>query len=151
MNARLRDITFTARDGQVSQLDAVYVRGSKIRCAPTPIARHTPMLPQLAATLTVSSPLSIRFYVLPDMLKNAPMFKKAASKGQTVTRGKSAILRAQGWRTSPRLVALPLPLPGFVSVPSPHPWWPFVTSLAAAKQASRGRGAAGRGQGHQYR
>jgi small nuclear ribonucleoprotein D3 len=37
-----------------------------------------------------------RFFVLPDMLKNAPMFKRAQNKGSSIGRGKSAILRAQG-------------------------------------------------------
>eukprot|EP00730_Choanoeca_flexa_P014658 TRINITY_DN6490_c0_g1_i1.p1 TRINITY_DN6490_c0_g1~~TRINITY_DN6490_c0_g1_i1.p1 ORF type:complete len:125 (+),score=22.01 TRINITY_DN6490_c0_g1_i1:70-444(+) len=66
MNSRMKGITFTARDGQVSHLESVYIRGSKIR-----------------------------FFVLPDMLKNAPMFKKAQTKGTSIGRGKSAILRAQ--------------------------------------------------------
>merc|ERR1719495_2642796 len=57
----------TARDGKVSQLEQIFVRGSKIR-----------------------------FVILPDMLKNAPMFKKMlASQKQTMGRGKSAILRGQ--------------------------------------------------------
>jgi len=55
----------------VAQLENVYIRGSKIR-----------------------------FLILPDMLKNAPMFKrqgqKAANTGSASGRGKSAILRAQG-------------------------------------------------------
>lgn len=59
------------RDGRVAQLENVYIRGSKIR-----------------------------FLILPDMLKNAPMFKrqgaKAASSAAASGRGKSAILRAQG-------------------------------------------------------
>ena len=59
------------RDGRVAQLENVYIRGSKIR-----------------------------FLILPDMLKNAPMFKrqgaKAASSSAASGRGKSAILRAQG-------------------------------------------------------
>ena len=62
---------FGSRDGRVAQLENVYIRGSKIR-----------------------------FLILPDMLKNAPMFKragaKAASSGPSSGRGKSAILRAQG-------------------------------------------------------
>jgi len=62
---------FISRDGRVAQLENVYIRGSKIR-----------------------------FLILPDMLKNAPMFKrqgaKAASSGPSSGRGKSAILRAQG-------------------------------------------------------
>ena len=47
MNVQLKDITVTARDGRVSQLDQVYIRGSHVR-----------------------------FFIVPDMLKNAPMFKK---------------------------------------------------------------------------
>ncbi|OLL26675.1 Small nuclear ribonucleoprotein Sm D3 [Neolecta irregularis DAH-3] len=46
MNVQLRDITATARDGRVSHLDQVYIRGSYVR-----------------------------FFIVPDMLKNAPMFK----------------------------------------------------------------------------
>merc|ERR1719476_51563 len=58
----------TARDGKVSQLEQIFIRGSKIR-----------------------------FVILPDMLKNAPMFKKmmASQKSSGVGRGKSALLKAQ--------------------------------------------------------
>ncbi|XP_072024230.1 small nuclear ribonucleoprotein Sm D3-like [Amphiura filiformis] len=65
MNCQMANITVTYRDGRVAQLEHVYIRGSKIR-----------------------------FLILPDMLKNAPMFKKAGVKG-AAGRGKSAILRAQ--------------------------------------------------------
>lgn len=44
LNISLRDITVTGRDGRVSQLDQVYIRGSMIR-----------------------------FFIVPDMLQNAPM------------------------------------------------------------------------------
>ena len=56
------------RDGRVSQLENIYVRGSKIR-----------------------------FLILPDMLKNAPMLKHMATRGRGMgaDRGKSAILRNQ--------------------------------------------------------
>ncbi|EGD74532.1 small nuclear ribonucleoprotein Sm D3 [Salpingoeca rosetta] len=64
MNSQMRDVTFTARDGQVTQLDTVYIRGSKIK-----------------------------FFVLPDMLKNAPFFKRA--KGAAVGVGKAGILKAK--------------------------------------------------------
>ena len=67
MNCQMSDITVTHRDGRVAQLENVYIRGSKIR-----------------------------FLILPDMLKNAPMFKKVVGKGGGAGRGKSAILRAQG-------------------------------------------------------
>ncbi len=44
LNISLKEITVTARDGRVSQLDQVYIRGSMIR-----------------------------FFIVPDMLQNAPM------------------------------------------------------------------------------
>lgn len=44
LNISLRDITVTGRDGRVSQLDQVYIRGSMVR-----------------------------FFIVPDMLQNAPM------------------------------------------------------------------------------
>ncbi|KAE8310362.1 hypothetical protein BJX62DRAFT_237745 [Aspergillus germanicus] len=34
MNVQLKDITVTARDGRVSHLDQVYIRGSHVRNAP---------------------------------------------------------------------------------------------------------------------
>ena len=48
-NVQLVDATYTARDGRASQLQHVFLRGSKVR-----------------------------FLVVPDMLKNAPMFKRLA-------------------------------------------------------------------------
>ncbi|KAE8731426.1 Small nuclear ribonucleoprotein Sm D3 [Hibiscus syriacus] len=50
-NCQLENITFTAKDGKVSQLEHVFIRGSKVR-----------------------------FMVIPDMLKNAPMFKRLDAK-----------------------------------------------------------------------
>ncbi|XP_013777952.1 small nuclear ribonucleoprotein Sm D3-like [Limulus polyphemus] len=71
MNCQMSNITVTYRDGRVAQMENVYIRGSKVR-----------------------------FLILPDMLKNAPMFKKTGSKGAAAAagRGKSAILRAQAAR-----------------------------------------------------
>lgn len=66
MNCQMTQITVTYRDGRIAQLENVYIRGSKIR-----------------------------FLILPDMLKNAPMFKKQTKAG-VAGRGKSGILRAQG-------------------------------------------------------
>eukprot|EP00049_Salpingoeca_infusionum_P018132 m.355893 g.355893 ORF g.355893 m.355893 type:complete len:118 (-) comp17374_c0_seq1:342-695(-) len=68
MNSQLRDVMFTGRDGKKSHLEAVYIRGSKIR-----------------------------YFVLPDMLKNAPMFKK--QRGE-IKRGKATILKAQASKSS---------------------------------------------------
>ena len=70
MNCQMAAVTCTSRDGKVSQLENVFIRGSKIR-----------------------------FLILPDMLKNAPMFKKigikSGQKGNIAGRGKSALLKAQ--------------------------------------------------------
>lgn len=52
MNCHMSEITVTFRDGRVTQLENVYIRGSKIR-----------------------------FMILPDMLKNAPMFKNITQRG----------------------------------------------------------------------
>lgn len=73
----MSNITVTYRDGRVAQLEQVYIRGSKIR-----------------------------FLILPDMLKNAPMLKSMKNKnqGSGAGRGKAAILKAQGERAPPRAV-----------------------------------------------
>ena len=52
-NVQLREVTGTARDGRVSHLDYVYLRGSHVR-----------------------------FFVVPDMLRNAPMFRNKMLKGK---------------------------------------------------------------------
>lgn len=64
MNSQLTEVTVTYRDGSTAQLQTIYVRGSQVR-----------------------------FMILPDMLKNAPMLKQ--QRGSTAGRGKSAILKAQ--------------------------------------------------------
>jgi small nuclear ribonucleoprotein D3 len=74
MNAQMSSVTVTHRDGRVAQLEHIYIRGSKIR-----------------------------FMILPDMLKNAPMLKNISTRGGGrgsggAVRGKSAILGAQAGR-----------------------------------------------------
>merc|ERR1712029_1066354 len=75
MNCQMTGVQVTYRDGRVANLENIYIRGSKIR-----------------------------FLILPDMLKNAPMFKNmgrgrgAAAGTGGASRGKSAILRAQAAR-----------------------------------------------------
>ncbi|KRZ02011.1 Small nuclear ribonucleoprotein Sm D3, partial [Trichinella zimbabwensis] len=69
MNCNMTDVTITYRDGQVAQMDQVYIRGSKIR-----------------------------FLILPDMLKNAPMFKtmlKGVAKVPGPPRGKAAAFKSK--------------------------------------------------------
>ena len=71
MNVQLKDITVTARDGRVSHLDQVYIRGSHVR-----------------------------FFIVPDMLRNAPMFRARGVKGRGVgmARGRATVNRARGQR-----------------------------------------------------
>ncbi|CAD6248552.1 unnamed protein product [Miscanthus lutarioriparius] len=71
-NCQLENITFTAKDGKVSQLEHVFIRGSRVR-----------------------------FMIVPDMLKNAPMFKRLEArirgKGSAVGvgRGRAVAMRAR--------------------------------------------------------
>jgi small nuclear ribonucleoprotein D3 len=62
MNCQLRDVVFTARDGRVTRLDSVYLRGSQVR-----------------------------FVVLPELLKGAPLFQKvrvfAEAKAKAIPSG----------------------------------------------------------------
>ncbi|PGH17607.1 hypothetical protein AJ79_00968 [Helicocarpus griseus UAMH5409] len=71
MNVQLKDITVTARDGRVSHLDQVYIRGSHVR-----------------------------FFIVPDMLRNAPMFRSRGQRGRGVglARGRATVNRARGQR-----------------------------------------------------
>jgi len=68
MNSQMASVTVTYRDGRVAQLEHIYIRGSKVR-----------------------------FMILPDMLKNAPMLKNLSTRGRGggAQRGKGAILGAQ--------------------------------------------------------
>eukprot|EP01080_Neovahlkampfia_damariscottae_P003428 gene3428-5973_t len=54
MNCQLKNVTLTAKDGKVTALELVYIRGSKIR-----------------------------YFIIPDMLRNAPMFKQVDPSKQT--------------------------------------------------------------------
>lgn len=60
----MQDVTVTYRDGRTASLQNIYIRGSQVR-----------------------------FMILPDMLKNAPMLKQ--QRGANAGRGKAAILKAQ--------------------------------------------------------
>ncbi len=71
-NCQLKDVTATGRDGRVSQLNHIFIRGSRVR-----------------------------LMVVPDMLKNAPMFKRIDPKYKNKAlpmgvggRGRAAAVRA---------------------------------------------------------
>uniref|UniRef100_A0A7S1C9Q8 Small nuclear ribonucleoprotein Sm D3 n=1 Tax=Bicosoecida sp. CB-2014 TaxID=1486930 RepID=A0A7S1C9Q8_9STRA len=70
MNVQLSGVTFRARDGRISKLEHVYLRGSQIR-----------------------------FVVLPDMLKEAPIFKKVQS---------AKTKNEKDWRAGPMRSGKPL-------------------------------------------
>ncbi|WOO80901.1 Small nuclear ribonucleoprotein SmD3a [Vanrija pseudolonga] len=77
LNMALREITVTARDGRVSQLEQVYIRGSMVR-----------------------------FIIVPDLLANAPMFKRVGpnamrGRGIGAARGRATIQRANARRGGP--------------------------------------------------
>ena len=99
MNCLMGNITVTYRDGRTAQLEQVYVRGSKIR-----------------------------FIILPDMLKNAPMFKNIKLSKGAQGRGKTAIIRAAvnkpgtgpGGRGAPVGRGGP-PVPGSIGAPTGGP------------------------------
>lgn len=64
-NAQLKDVTMTARDGRVSHLENVYIRGSHVR-----------------------------FFVVPEMLRNAPMFRNnraLRARGAGRARGRAQV------------------------------------------------------------
>lgn len=86
---QMSNITVTYRDGRVAQLEQVYIRGSKIR-----------------------------FLILPDMLKNAPMLKSMKNKnqGSGAGRGKAAILKAQGMYSLFMVPPLVFPENSFLSL-----------------------------------
>lgn len=133
-SAQMSNITVTYRDGRVAQLEQVYIRGSKIR-----------------------------FLILPDMLKNAPMLKSMKNKnqGSGAGRGKAAILKAQGkWRCFKQLNKYDFILtnqhcqwedlmPIFVKYFLKRLFFFFFSFAVAAR--GRGRGGIGRGNIFQKR
>jgi small nuclear ribonucleoprotein D3 len=61
MNMRLDDVYMTCRDGKQLRFDQIFIRGSQVR-----------------------------FIIIPDMLKNSPMFRRIAN--QAKKGGKNALL-----------------------------------------------------------
>ncbi|KAI0459933.1 Sm-like ribonucleoprotein [Xylaria acuta] len=94
MNVQLKDITVTARDGRVSHLDQVYIRGSHVRFFIVPdmlkfVDTHFIDPRRLVWSVTdISSHLSSR---------NAPMFRSRNARGRGVglARGRATVSRAR--------------------------------------------------------
>ena len=83
MNCQMQNLTVTSRDGRVTNVEQIFIRGSMIR-----------------------------FFILPDMLKNAPMFKaKSGSRGGG---GPKPMMRPPGERFEIKFTYLPTYLPTLV-------------------------------------
>ncbi|KAF4208472.1 hypothetical protein CNMCM6805_008462 [Aspergillus fumigatiaffinis] len=100
MNVQLKDITVTARDGRVSHLDQVYIRGSHVK-----------------------------FFIVPDMLRNAPMFRSRGQRGRGVGLARATALPSSASRPDLHRNDHDLPTPPQLRertsnpqpTPSPHP------------------------------
>mmetsp|Transcript_54377 Transcript_54377/g.60780 ORF Transcript_54377/g.60780 Transcript_54377/m.60780 type:complete len:116 (+) Transcript_54377:216-563(+) len=73
MNMTLSDVLRTAKNGQISKLPSVYLRGS-----------------------------SIRFIALPDLLKNAPVFREVTSMKRKMELEQKSRTQQQGGGSSKR-------------------------------------------------
>ncbi|TVY32521.1 Small nuclear ribonucleoprotein Sm D3, partial [Lachnellula occidentalis] len=87
MNVQLKDITVTARDGRVSHLDQVYIRGSHVR-----------------------------FFIVPDMLRNAPMFRSRGVKGRGVGLARGRATRTMEISHPRRILAVSPPDSGLLEL-----------------------------------
>ena len=67
MNCQLKDVTLTAREGRVQRLEHVFLRGG-----------------------------TIKFIMMPDILKNAPIFKKVNAMRQAKVKDDGALARKGG-------------------------------------------------------
>ena len=67
MNCQLKDVTLTAKEGRVQRLENVFLRGG-----------------------------TIKFIVMPDILKNAPIFKKVNQMRSSKVRDDGASARKVG-------------------------------------------------------
>lgn len=102
MNVQLKDITVTARDGRVSHLDQVYIRGSHVRFF---------IVPDMLRYANALHHWPIWFNSLVDIItgqrltrllldRNAPMFRTRGQRGRGVglARGRATVQRARGQR-----------------------------------------------------
>lgn len=102
MNIQLKDITVTARDGRVSHLEQVYIRGSHVRFFIVPdMLRYAEILktPPLTTPNKNSSDNkgASRTNVSTRVSRNAPMFKSRNARGRGVglARGRATVSRAR--------------------------------------------------------
>lgn len=97
MNIQLKDITVTARDGRVSHLEQVYIRGSHVRFFIVPdMLRYAELLTVQNKNPSSSSKDSVA-NVRTRVSRNAPMFKSRNARGRGVglARGRATVSRAR--------------------------------------------------------
>lgn len=107
MNVQLKDITVTARDGRVSHLDQVYIRGSHVRffIVPDMLRFVKPFLLLSIHSKPLSSVPFLPLYCSRPRentntgcnYRNAPMFRSIGVKGRGVglARGRATVSRAR--------------------------------------------------------
>lgn len=100
MNIQLKDITVTARDGRVSHLEQVYIRGSHVRFFIVPdMLRYAEALLAAASHERISrdSRNPAANNVRTRVSRNAPMFKSRNARGRGVglARGRATVSRAR--------------------------------------------------------
>ena len=101
MNVQLKDITVTARDGRVSHLDQVYIRGSHVRffIVPDMLRFVNRIVPQRQQSELYQTRLG---KIVSDRCsdRNAPMFRSRGTRGRGVglARGRATVNRARGQR-----------------------------------------------------
>lgn len=88
MNCQLENINVTQRDGRVTHLDRVYIRGSHVRLF---------IVPDMLRFV----PRARRMHKLVQLIlvcRNAPMFRSRGAKGRGVglARGRATVNRARG-------------------------------------------------------
>lgn len=110
MNIQLKDITVTARDGRVSHLEQVYIRGSHVRffivpdmlryaqtLNPAPPPNSSPSGAKGNSSDNNSKKRAPVTNVSPRVSRNAPMFKSRNARGRGVglARGRATVSRAR--------------------------------------------------------
>ena len=100
MNVQLKDITVTARDGRVSHLDQVYIRGSHVRFFIVPDMLRYRDGHSWSIRDNQRGRVSGKRRLTHLLNRNAPMFKSRTSKGRGVglARGRATVNRARGQR-----------------------------------------------------
>ncbi|PWI65992.1 hypothetical protein PCL_05470 [Purpureocillium lilacinum] len=112
MNVQMKDITVTSREGRVYHVDQVYIRGSHVR-----------------------------FFIIPDMLRNAPMFRARNVRGRGVGLARGRATDAPRASDSGAASAAPGSIERRSSAPHGGGGGVVGSSTSAAFQAGRAAGA----------